>query len=102
MRKRRSADQADDTAVHFSMPVTGSNASTNADDDDDNELQLRLQPSRRLVDDAFVYIQRFENTSVLINDYPKLAEQFGGCFYRDARAAMDLCADGVVSAYTIV
>lgn len=94
-RTRRSTDQSV-TTVRLSMPIIVTNVSTGAVADD-AELQLHLQPSQRLIDDAFVYIKRFENSSVLINDYHKLAEQIGGCFYRDARAALDLCEDGVVS-----
>lgn len=84
------------------MPIIVSNVSSGAAAAGDTDLQLHLQPSQRLIDDAFVYIKRFENSSVLINDFHKLAEQIGGCFYRDARAALDLCDDGVVSLATII
>lgn len=61
-------------------------------------MHFALRRSKGLIDDAFVFIKRFdENSSVLIDDFHKLGEQLEPCFYRSDHSAIDLCDDTVVS-----
>lgn len=73
------------------------NVSSSSSHIDDIELQLNLSPSHGLIDDAFVFIKRYDNASVLIADNRQLsAKEFGACFYRGAQSALDLCEENVV------
>lgn len=96
--QRRSADDASpaDRSIHLTMPSAIScNSSIEAAS---QQLQLHLQPSYRLLDDAFVYIRRYENASVLIDDFRPMADGAAPCFYRDVGvAAVDICERNVVS-----
>lgn len=91
-----------DATVHLTMPIhviprdslpKCTNCSRN---NEDNQLQLNLSPSIGLIDDSFVFIRRYDNTSVQI-DYNRnqMAKE---CFYRGAQSALDLCEENLVSA----
>lgn len=65
-------------------------------------MHFALRRSKRLIDDAFVFIKRFENSSILIDDFHKLGQQFAPCFYRSEHSAIDLCDETVVSKLCLV
>ncbi|XP_037036544.1 A disintegrin and metalloproteinase with thrombospondin motifs adt-1 [Bradysia coprophila] len=61
------------------------------DGEESQKLKLAFQKSNQLIDDNFVYIKRDGNTSILIDDYPRIASRFRDCFYRNINSALDVC-----------
>lgn len=59
--------------------------------------ELKLLKSHQLLDDAFVYIKRFENNSQFIENSEKLTNKFTDCFYRSENSAFDVCDGNIVS-----
>lgn len=59
--------------------------------------ELKLLKSHQLLDEAFVYIKRFENNSQFIENSEKLANKFTECFYRNENSAFDVCDGNIVS-----
>lgn len=63
----------------------------------DSNINLEFQKAKNLVDSGFVFIRRYENSSVLIKDFDKLAEKYSDCFYRNENSALDVCDGNIVS-----
>lgn len=63
----------------------------------DSNINLEFQKAKHLIDGGFVFIRRYENSSVLIKDFDKLAEKYADCFYRNENSALDVCDGNVVS-----
>ncbi|XP_059225123.1 uncharacterized protein LOC106087759 [Stomoxys calcitrans] len=61
--------------------------------DNDHLVNLKLQQTPKLIDDAFVFIRRSANTSQLVENSHKLAERLEKCFYHNENSALDLCDD---------
>ncbi|XP_005176563.1 uncharacterized protein LOC101893463 [Musca domestica] len=59
--------------------------------DNDHLVNLKLQQTPKLIDDAFVFIRRYANTSQLVENSHKLAERLEKCFYHNENSALDLC-----------
>ncbi|XP_075165715.1 ADAMTS metallopeptidase stall [Haematobia irritans] len=59
--------------------------------DNDHLVNLKLQQTAKLIDDAFVFIRRSANTSQLVENSHKLAERLEKCFYHNENSALDLC-----------
>lgn len=59
--------------------------------------ELKLLKSHQLLDEAFVYIKRYENNSQFIENSGKLADKFTDCFYRNENSAFDVCDGNIVS-----
>lgn len=64
--------------------------------DNGHRMDLRLHQTPKLIDDAFIFIRRFANTSQFIEDSHKLAERYQRCFYRNEISALDLCDNETV------
>lgn len=60
-------------------------------------MHFALRRSKRLIDESFVFIKRFANSSILLDDFHKLGRQLEPCFYRTEHSAIDLCDDSIVS-----
>lgn len=63
----------------------------------DSNINLEFQKAKHLIDGGFVFIRRYENSSVLIKDFDKLAEKYSECFYRNENSALDVCDGNIVS-----
>ncbi|XP_062131413.1 A disintegrin and metalloproteinase with thrombospondin motifs 16 isoform X1 [Drosophila sulfurigaster albostrigata] len=74
-RKRRSAGQANEAV----------------EEDADVKLQLPLQQTPQLIDDAFIFIRRTANSTQFVDHSPQLLQRLERCFYRSPWAALDLC-----------
>lgn len=61
-----------------------------------NNLKLKFKKSANLIDNEFAYINRYENSSVLLKDFDKLREKHGNCFYRNSFSAIDICEGSLV------
>ncbi|XP_061401114.1 uncharacterized protein LOC133336856 [Musca vetustissima] len=59
--------------------------------DNDHLVNLKMQQTPKLIDDAFVFIRRYANTSQLVENSHKLAERLEKCFYHNENSALDLC-----------
>lgn len=66
--------------------------------DNEQTVKLKLQQTQKLIDDSFVFIRRFANTSQLIENSHKLVTRLEKCFYHNENSALDLCdEENVVS-----
>lgn len=63
----------------------------------DSNINLEFQQAKHLIDGGFVFIRRYENSSVLIKDFDKLADKYADCFYRNENSALDVCDGNIVS-----
>ncbi|XP_049307736.1 uncharacterized protein LOC105226273 [Bactrocera dorsalis] len=61
--------------------------------DNDQSVHLQLRQTPKLIDDAFVFIRRYANSTQFIEDSHKLAERYERCFYSNENSALDLCDD---------
>lgn len=61
--------------------------------DNEHTVNLRLRQTPQLIDDAFVFIRRYANSSQLIEDSHKLVAKLERCFYHNENSALDLCDD---------
>lgn len=61
------------------------------------KLKLVFRKSNKLIDDNFMYIKRYGNSSELMEDYEKLVSKFDDCFYRNSNSALDICEGNLVS-----
>ncbi|XP_017475926.1 PREDICTED: uncharacterized protein LOC108366127, partial [Rhagoletis zephyria] len=64
--------------------------------DNEQSVHLQLRQTPKLIDDAFVFIRRYANSTQFIEDSHKLAERYERCFYSNENSALDLCDDGNV------
>lgn len=65
-------------------------------DDNNQMVELKLRPSPKLIDDAFVFIRRLANATQLITDSHKLIARYEKCFYQNENSALDLCDQNAV------
>ncbi|XP_052873541.1 A disintegrin and metalloproteinase with thrombospondin motifs adt-1 [Anopheles cruzii] len=82
-RKREARSWPGTGHLHFNMGGTGYNFS------------LQLQKSDILIDDSFVFLQHYDNSTVLLDDSYDRIMRYKDCFYRNERAAFDLCEGNV-------
>ncbi|XP_054738435.1 uncharacterized protein LOC129244685 isoform X1 [Anastrepha obliqua] len=61
--------------------------------DNEQSVHLQLRQTPKLIDDAFVFIRRYANSTQFIEDSHKLAERYERCFYSNENSALDLCDD---------
>ncbi|XP_037820978.1 uncharacterized protein LOC119609992 [Lucilia sericata] len=59
--------------------------------DNEHLVNLKLQQTPKLIDDSFVFIRRYANSSQLIENSHKLVTRLEKCFYHNENSALDLC-----------
>ncbi|XP_055379928.1 uncharacterized protein LOC129611040 [Condylostylus longicornis] len=72
---------------------TPQKVSIKVEGDNGEEVDLKLQQVTNLIDDAFILIRRYENSSQFITNSHKMAMDYEKCFYRDENSSLDLCDD---------
>lgn len=66
--------------------------------DNEHLVNLKLHQTPQLIDDSFVFIRRYANSSQLIENSHKLVTRLEKCFYHNENSALDLCdEENVVS-----
>ncbi|XP_037942184.1 uncharacterized protein LOC119675069 [Teleopsis dalmanni] len=61
--------------------------------DNEHLVNLKLRQTPKLIDDAFIFIRRYANSTQFIENSHKLAEKYERCFYSNENSALDLCDD---------
>ncbi|TMW42707.1 hypothetical protein DOY81_012213 [Sarcophaga bullata] len=59
--------------------------------DNEHLVNLKLQQTPKLIDDSFVFIRRYANSSQLIENSHNLVTRLEKCFYHSENSALDLC-----------
>lgn len=95
-RAKRSTERNRET-IRLTLPADALRyENSDAKGQTEDQLHINLQPSSGLIDDAFVFINRYENTTDIVDGYHKMANEIGSCFYRGDLSALDLCESSVV------
>ncbi|XP_030381356.1 A disintegrin and metalloproteinase with thrombospondin motifs 16 [Scaptodrosophila lebanonensis] len=69
----------------------GANAAFSDADGGEHLVELQLQQTPHLIDDAFIFIRRTANNTQFIEHSPQQLKRLERCFYRSSWAALDLC-----------
>lgn len=72
------------------------------DDDGERWANLHLRQTPKLIDDAFILIRRYTNSTELIEDSNEFAQRYANCFYSNENSALDLCDDENVVSCLVV
>ncbi|XP_040156246.1 A disintegrin and metalloproteinase with thrombospondin motifs adt-1 [Anopheles arabiensis] len=67
----------------------------NLSDGREDNFALRLQKSDILIDESFAFIESYDNSTQLLDDSYDRVLKYRDCFYRNERAAFDLCEGSV-------
>uniref|UniRef100_A0AAG5DH64 Peptidase M12B propeptide domain-containing protein n=1 Tax=Anopheles atroparvus TaxID=41427 RepID=A0AAG5DH64_ANOAO len=84
-RKRESRSSTGGGFVRFNMN----------DGAGDDNFSLRLQKSNILIDESFAFIESYDNATQLLDDSYARVQRYKDCFYRNERAAFDLCEGSI-------